>query len=88
MTTRRGPVERKARSDVRKLGALTGVQASLAETAFTLARMLDDGAGLATAAVARELRAHMTELARQKPAKPQEDSLAQRRARRAAAAGG
>jgi hypothetical protein len=36
----------------------------LAEAALTLARYLDDGAGLSTAAVARELRATMTELAK------------------------
>jgi hypothetical protein len=37
---------------------------ALAEMAFTLARALDDGAGLATAAVNRELRANLMELSR------------------------
>jgi hypothetical protein len=37
---------------------------ALAEMAFTLARTLDDGAGLAVAAVNRELRANLVELAR------------------------
>jgi hypothetical protein len=36
---------------------------ALAEMAFTLARALDDGAGLATAAVNRELRATLETLA-------------------------
>lgn len=36
----------------------------MGEAALTLARALDEGAGLATAAVARELRATMTELAK------------------------
>lgn len=37
---------------------------ALAEMAITLARSLDEGAGLATAAVNRELRANLLELAR------------------------
>jgi hypothetical protein len=37
---------------------------ALAEMAFTLARTLDEGAGLAVAAVNRELRANLVELAR------------------------
>jgi hypothetical protein len=37
---------------------------ALAEMSFNLARTLDDGAGLATAAVNRELRANLTELSR------------------------
>ena len=36
----------------------------LAASALMLARQLDDGAGLATAAVARELRATLTDIAR------------------------
>jgi hypothetical protein len=58
----RGPVERATRRDVKALGKLAGVQGSLAETAYRLAKTLDDGAGLATAAVARELRATLLTL--------------------------
>jgi len=57
-----GPVEAATRRDVKALGALAGVQRSLAEAAFNLAKTLDDGAGLATAAVARELRATLLTL--------------------------
>jgi hypothetical protein len=53
----RGPVETATRVDIAGLGTLGGIQGSLAETAYRLARTLDEGAGLATAAVARELRA-------------------------------
>jgi len=37
---------------------------ALAEMSYSLARALDDGAGLATAAVNRELRANLMELSR------------------------
>jgi hypothetical protein len=37
---------------------------ALTEMSYNLARVLDDGAGLATAAVNRELRANLTELSR------------------------
>jgi hypothetical protein len=37
---------------------------SLAEMSYNLARVLDRGAGLATAAVNRELRANLAELSR------------------------
>ncbi|HEY5990406.1 MAG TPA: hypothetical protein VIV12_29060, partial [Streptosporangiaceae bacterium] len=62
VATSRGPVERATRRDVKGLGDLTGIQRSLAETAYRLAKTLDDGAGLATAAVARELRATLLTL--------------------------
>jgi predicted trehalose synthase len=55
-------VERATRRDVKALGDLAGVQRSLAEAAYNLAKTLDDGAGLATAAVARELRATLLTL--------------------------
>jgi len=61
---RQGSNERAARRSVRALGELSGVQPALAESAFTLARALDEGAGLATAAVARELRATLEALAK------------------------
>jgi hypothetical protein len=37
---------------------------ALAEMSFSLARALDEGAGMATAAVNRELRTNLLELAR------------------------
>jgi hypothetical protein len=59
-----GPVEAKVRSDVGALLSAHPMGESLAEMAFTLARTLDEGAGLAVAAVNRELRANLVELAR------------------------
>jgi hypothetical protein len=59
---RPGVVERKVREDVAALMSAHPMGESLAEMAFALARVLDDGAGLATAAVNRELRANLTEL--------------------------
>ena len=56
-----GPVELAVRE---QLTGLPGAKAhpGLAATAIILARKLDEDAGLATAAVARELRASLTEL--------------------------
>lgn len=59
-----GPVEAKVREDVGALISSHPMGESLAEMAFTLARTLDDGAGLAVAAVNRELRANLIELSR------------------------
>ncbi len=61
---RRGPVERKVRADVGALISAHPMGEALAEMSFALARLLDDGAGLATAAVSRELRANLMELSR------------------------
>jgi hypothetical protein len=61
---RRGPVERKVRADVGALFSGHPMGEALAEMSFSLARLLDDGAGLATAAVNRELRANLMELSR------------------------
>lgn len=58
-----GPVERKVRADVDALITGHPMGEGLAELAFTLARTLDDGAGLAVAAVSRELRATLNDLA-------------------------
>src|SRR5262245_26933228 len=52
----RGPVERAARRYVRDLGDLSDLQRPLAELAYSLARSLDDGAGMAAAAIGREYR--------------------------------
>jgi hypothetical protein len=59
-----GPVETKVRQDVAALTTAHPMGEALAEMAYTLARTLDDGAGLAVAAVNRELRANLVELAR------------------------
>jgi hypothetical protein len=61
---RRGPVERKVRADIASVMTAHPMGEALAEMSYNLARALDDGAGLATAAVNRELRANLTELAR------------------------
>jgi hypothetical protein len=61
---RRGPVERKVRADIAVLITAHPMGEALAEMSFNLARTLDEGAGLATAAVNRELRANLLELSR------------------------
>jgi hypothetical protein len=59
-----GNVETKVRADVGALTTTHPMGEALAEMAFKLARTLDEGAGLAVAAVNRELRANLIELAR------------------------
>jgi hypothetical protein len=49
-------VEDAVRSTLDDAAALSSAHVALVATALTLARKLDDGAGMATAAVARELR--------------------------------
>lgn len=61
---RRGAIEMQARAEVEALTSSHPMKDTLAEMAFTLARTLDRGAGLAVAAVNRELRANLVELAR------------------------
>ncbi len=51
-----GAVEQAVRGDVDALDLAGPLCRSFAETAFNLARKLDNDAGMATAAVARELR--------------------------------
>jgi hypothetical protein len=69
-----GPIEIAARADVAELGELVGVEASLAESAYALARELDSGkSGLATAAVARELRATLTAIVAGRDEEPDSD---------------
>lgn len=60
---RRGKVELATARSLREIGELPRGLAGLGESALTLARCLDNDAGLATAAVARELRATLTKLA-------------------------
>ena len=50
-----GPVASAVASDLESLSVTDG-QRGLAATAITLARQLDEGAGMAAAAIARELR--------------------------------
>jgi hypothetical protein len=57
-------VERKVRADVAALISAHPMGEALAEMSFNLAHALDEGAGLATAAVNRELRANLMELSR------------------------
>ena len=59
-----GPIEAKARADVAALVSTHPMGETLAEMAYKLARTQDDGAGLATAAVNRELRETLETLAR------------------------
>ncbi len=58
-----GPVESKVRADVAALVTVHPMGEGLAEAAFVLARTLDEGAGMAVAAVARELRSYLEDLA-------------------------
>ena len=58
-----GPVSAAVAADIARLTPrLDQPDASLMALALTLARALDDGAGMATAAVARELRATLAAL--------------------------
>lgn len=58
-----GPVETKVREDIAALVSAHPMGEALAEMSINLARTLDEGAGLAVAAVNRELRANLVELA-------------------------
>ena len=59
-----GPVERKVKADIGALVTMHPMGEALTEMSLNLARTLDEGAGLATAAINRELRANLTELSR------------------------
>jgi hypothetical protein len=60
-----GPVEKQVRADVDALVTAHPMGESLAEMSFSLARALDLGmGGMAAAAVNRELRENLTELAK------------------------
>lgn len=52
-----GDVESATRAALEQLGELVGQEVALAASVLTLAQALDDGAGMATAAVSKELRA-------------------------------
>jgi hypothetical protein len=51
-----GPVEQAVRRDAEQMDLTGPLCRSYSESAFNLARKLDNDAGMATAAVARELR--------------------------------
>ncbi len=70
-----GPVESAVRADLAGVDLPDG-RAGLAEAAYALAAKLDADAGLATAAVARELRATMVSLVKDEDDTPQ-DALAE-----------
>ncbi len=55
-------------ADLRREGVWSSADEALAAVAFKLAEVLDAGAGMATAAVARELRATLTQLRDARPA--------------------
>ncbi|MCX4468956.1 helix-turn-helix domain-containing protein [Micromonospora sp. NBC_01655] len=57
-----GEVEAATRKAIEDLGDLDGIEEPLAAIALADARALDDGAGMATAAVSKELRAALTQL--------------------------
>ena len=58
-----GPVERKVREDVAAVVTRHPMGEALSEMSYSLARVLDEGAGMATAAINRELRANLDALA-------------------------
>ena len=58
-----GPIERQVRADLEALVTEHPLGESLTEMSLNLARTLDNGAGLAVAAVNRELRANLEALA-------------------------
>lgn len=57
-----GSVETATREAVAQLGDLDGREIPLAEAAYALAARLDDGPGMAAAAVAKELRAALADI--------------------------
>lgn len=60
-----GPLEEAVRGDIDALGLVSPTARSMAELSYNLARKLDGGAGMATAAVAKELRETLTEMAKE-----------------------
>lgn len=67
-----GPIEKAARSDVENLKSTHPAAASLEQAVFSLAHVLDEGAGMASAAVAREMRTTLADLV---PAGGDDDDL-------------
>jgi hypothetical protein len=71
-----GPVEAKARADIEALITAHPMGETLAEMSLNLARAMDEDPGLLRAALNRELRANLVELARM--GVPDDDDLADR----------
>jgi hypothetical protein len=61
---RAGPIETKAREDVEALITVHPMGETLAEMTFNIARAMDDDPGMMRAALNRELRANLVEMAR------------------------
>lgn len=73
-----GPVEKAVRDDVEQLGDLVGVEPSLSEMAFTLAREVDGGGGedgKQLAQLNRELRATLAALLEGRATEDDDDGL-------------
>ena len=58
-----GPLEAAVRADLEALSLVSPTAGSMEQLAYNLARKLDDGAGMATAAVAKELRETLAAMA-------------------------
>lgn len=74
-----GPVETAVREDVEAIGGLVGVEPTLAEMAYTLARDIDQGGGedgRLLPALNKELRATLKQLLDSRPAEDEDDDLA------------
>jgi hypothetical protein len=83
----RGLVEQAVRRDLKAAGQNLRIPSGLAASALALAQLLDGNSPLTArdaATVAAELRQTLAELSKKAPARSTEDSLAKRRARRAA----
>ena len=76
---RTGPVEKTVREDIEALGVLVGVEPTLAEMAFRLARDIDAGGGedgRLMPQLNKELRATLKQLVDGRPADDDDDDLA------------
>lgn len=74
-----GPVETAVREDIEAIGGLVGVEPTLAEMAYTLARDIDSGGGdegRLLPALNKELRATLKQLVDNRPAEDEDDDLA------------
>lgn len=74
-----GPVEKTVREDIEALGVLVGVEPTLAEMAFRLARDIDAGGGedgRLMPQLNKELRATLKQLVDGRPADDDDDDLA------------
>lgn len=74
-----GPVEHAVREDIEAIGGLVGVEPTLAEMAYTLARDIDHGGGeegRLLPALNKELRATLKQLLDSRPAEDEDDDLA------------